>query len=139
MQNGDLSASAVARMVAVLEGVLIDVDEVHAKGRFGKDKVTTDWHWLDLPLKNLVSIKRRFPEAAVDIVTFLGDEAAERANGFLNRYGLDDFNEVYAADFKDWCWALPFRPDIVTVYDSDPDRLDHYGQRGYAVVKGSTF
>lgn len=140
MERGDLSAWAVPRMVAVLEGVLIDVDTLTTKGRFGREKVTgTHWSWLDLPLKNLVSIKRRFPDTAVDVVTFLGDEAAERASKFFDKYGINDFNEVYAADFTEWCWALKFRPEIVQVYDSDRERLQRYGQAGYAVVKGGAW
>lgn len=140
MERGDLSAGAVPRLVAVLEGVLVDVDEVTEKGRFGRTKtVGINWSWLDVPLKSMVQMKRRFPDTAVDIVTFLGDGSAERATEFLNRYGLDDFNEVYDAKFDEWCWSLQFRPEIVQVYDSDLERLYHYGQRGYAVVKGRAF
>lgn len=140
MERGDLSSWAVPRLVAVLEGVLVDVSDVTSKGRFSREKVTgTNWSWLDLPLKNLVSIKRRFPDTAVDVVTFLGNDAADRASDFFGKYGIDDFNEVYAADFKEWCWALSFRPEIVQVYDSDLERLNQYGQRGYALVKGSAW
>lgn len=140
MEKGDLSAHATPRMVAVLEGVLVDVETTKEKGRFGREKVTgVNWSWLDLPLKNLVSIKRRFPDVAVDVVTFMGEDSAERAAAFFSKYGIDDFNDVYAADFKEWCWALSFRPEIVQVYDSDMERLYHYGQRGYAVVKGGAF
>ena len=104
MERGDLSSWAVPRLVAVLEGVLVDVSDVTSKGRFSREKVTgTNWSWLDLPLKNLVSIKRRFPDTAVDVVTFLGNDAADRASDFFSKYGIDDFNEVYAADFKEWC------------------------------------
>lgn len=75
----------------------------------------------------------------MDVVTFMGEDSAERASTFFGKYGIDDFNDVYSADFKEWCWALSFRPEIVQVYDSDPERLHHYGQRGYAVVKGGAF
>ena len=137
MEKGDLSSWAVPRMVAVLEGVLADVEWQTEKGRFSREKrIGLQVGWLDLPLKNLVSIKRRHPDAAVDVVTFMGDEVAEFAAEFFNRYGIDDFNEVYAAEFKEWCWALSFRPEIVQVFDSDMERLHQYGQRGYAVQKG---
>lgn len=140
MEKGDLSGWAVPRMVAVLEGVLVDVDVVTSKGRFGREKVSgVNWSWLDLPLKNLVSIKRRFPDTAVDVVTFMGDDAAERAAQFFDRYGINDFNDVYSAEFDEWCWALSFRPEIVQVYDSDLDRLQRYGQVGYSVVKGGAW
>ena len=140
MENGDLSGWAVPRLVAVLEGVLVDVDVATSKGRFGREKVTgVNWTWLDIPLKSLVQMKRRFPDVAVDIVTFLGQESADRAGDFLGRYGIDDFNDVYSAGFDEWCWALSFRPEIVQVYDSDMERLNNYGQRGIAVVKGSPF
>ena len=39
MERGDLSAWSVPRMVAVLEGVLIDVDMLTSKGMFGREKV----------------------------------------------------------------------------------------------------
>ena len=140
VERGDLSSWAIPRLVAVIEGVLVDVEEVTEKGRFGRTKVTgTNWTWLDVPLKALVQMKRRFPDTAIDLVTFLGDDSAERAASFLNKYGLDDFNEVYAAQFDEWCWSLQFRPEIVQVYDSDMERLQRFGQRGYAVVKVAAF
>lgn len=123
-------------MVVILEGVLVDVDEVVTKGRFGRTKVSGfNWSWLDIPLKNMVSIKRRFPETSMDVVTFMSEEAADNAANFFGRYGIG-VNDVYYAKFEEWCWALSFRPEIVVVYDSDPERLHHYGQRGYSVVKG---
>lgn len=123
-------------MVVVLEGVLVDIDEVIGKGRFGRTKVQGyNWSWLEVPLKNMVSVKRRFPDTSVDVVTFLSEEAADNAANFFSRYDIA-VNDVYYADFKEWCWALSLKPEIVVVYDSDTERLHHYGQRGYAVVKG---
>ena len=52
VERGDLSSWAIPRLVAVIEGVLVDVEEVTEKGRFGRTKVTgTNWTWLDVPLK----------------------------------------------------------------------------------------
>jgi hypothetical protein len=139
MERGDLSAWAVQRMVIVLEGVLVDFDEQVAKGRFGRTKtVARNMVWLDLPLKQAANIKRRYPDIALDIVTFLGEDVAELAAGFFDRNGID-FNEVYAADFDEWCWALSFKPEITTIYDSEMERLMRYGQKGVAVTKGRPF
>jgi hypothetical protein len=138
MEHGDLSSWSVPRIVVVLEGVLVDVDDVVTKGRFGRTKVSgRNWSWLDLPLRNMVSMKRRF-EIAVDVVTFMGEEACDNAAQFFGRHGID-VNEVYASDFEEFCWGLNLRPDIEQVYDSDDERLQRYGQRGYSVVKGSVW
>jgi hypothetical protein len=139
MEKGDLSSWAVPRLIVILEGVLVDVVDLTGKGRFGRTKVTgTHWAWLDLPLKMMVSTKRRYEDVAIDVVTFLNQEAADAAADFLARYGIE-MNEVYYTPFEEWCWALQFRPEIVTIYDSDQERLQHYGQKGFAVVKGGTW
>ena len=35
-----------------------------------------------------------------------------------------------------FCTSLAWRQDIQTIYESSPQRIQRYGQRGYAVVGG---
>lgn len=140
MENGDLGITAVPRMVIILEGVLASVEittTVVGKLR-RKESKTVAINWMETPLKRVADIKRRFPDTAVDVVTFLGEEVAHQADLFFNAIGLH-VNTVQTVNFRDWCWALRFQPDIVTIYDSDPERLHLYGQRGVSVMMGSDF
>lgn len=134
MERGDLSASAPPRITVVLEGVLADIT-VTETGRW-KKRVDTTVEWRELPLKSIQQLKSRFPEVSIDVVTFLGQDVLERAADFFGRAGIM-VNSIYTEDFDQWTWSLRFRHDIVTIYDSDMDRLMKYGQKGVSVVKGS--
>lgn len=135
MQHGDLSEWAVPRMVLVLEGVLVDLDESSRRVRLHREK-RVNYHWLDIPLKRLVYNKRTFDDMAIDVVTFVSEDVATDAAEFFNRIGVD-VNACEYQPFEEWTFMLRYRPEIVAVYDSDQERLYRYGQRGIAVTKGS--
>jgi hypothetical protein len=135
MEKGDLSEWAIPRMVVVLEGVLVDLAEESKRVKLHRE-VSRSYHWLDIPLKRLVYMKRTFEDTAIDVVTFLSEEVANTAAEFFNRIGID-INVCEYQPFDEWTFMLRYRPEIMAVYDSDKERLQRYGQKGVAVTKGS--
>lgn len=135
MEHGNLSEWAVPRLVVVLEGVLVDLEETSKRVRLHKERKVS-YHWLDVPLKRLVYMKRTFEDTAIDVVTFISEEVASDAAEFFNRVSIDVNNCEYQP-FDEWTFMLRYRPEVAAVYDSDMERLGHYGQKGVAVTKGS--
>lgn len=140
MQNGDLSEYDQPTVVFVLEGVLCDVTEVEeTTGRIRKHRsVSYDLDWYELPLKRIVVLKNAYPDVSIEVVTFTSEAVAERAANHLERIRIP-VNGVSYESFKDWTFSLRFRPEIQTIYDSDLERIHFFGQRGYAVSKGTDF
>jgi len=136
MEHGDLSTYALPRMVVVLEGVLVDIEET-TTGRIRKE-TTRSYHWLETPLKRLVYLRRTYPDTSIDIVTFISSEVATHAADFLDRHDIPITSSEYHT-FSEWAWSLRLHPEIVAIYDSDPERLHKYGQLGVAVVRGGDF
>jgi hypothetical protein len=141
MQNGDLSEHRPERLIVVLEGVLaLVVSEKALVGRWRKHEETTGYHvmWHEVPLLRLVSIARRHSQYRVEIVTFFDQRLADQAAEYLTMMEIP-YAEISAVDYDQFCFGLRFQPEVRAVYDSDPDRLDGYGQAGHAVVRGNDF
>lgn len=137
MENGDLSDYAVPRLTVVLEGVLAEVD-VTTSGKRWRKETQTHIGWFETPLKGLVDMRRKFPDTAIDVVTFTSKEIAEAAAQFFLRHNIAA-NSVYYEDYDEFCLMLRFRIDAVSIYDSDEQRLQGFGQKGISVVKGWAF
>lgn len=137
MEHGDLSESATPRLTVVLEGVLCNV-EITETGKRWRKQTQTHLDWLETPLKGLVDMRRRFPETAIDVVTFISEDIAEAAAQFFLRHDIAA-NRVYYEKLDDFTLFLRFRIDVVSIYDSNPDRLAIFGQKGMSVVKGWAF
>lgn len=137
MEGGDLSEYAMPRITVVLEGVLCDVD-ITTSGKRWHKQTQTHLDWLETPLKGLVDMRRKFPETAIDVVTFISEAVCEHAAQFFNRNGIT-VNRVYYEDIAEFAMMLRFRIDVVSIYDSAPERLDVFGQKGISVVKGWAF
>jgi hypothetical protein len=139
MERGDLAVSVRPRTVVVLEGVLATVVPQVEHRRFRGDLVTGySFHWHETPLKRCVQNKRAFPHYALDIITFEPEEACDLAAAFLLSIDFP-YDSIEARVFSQWTSALPYQPDITVIYDSDPERLNRYGQLGRAVVVGEDF
>lgn len=139
MQHGDLAVSSRPSYVVVLEGVLAEVTPITRPRRLRGDQIVGyNLHWLDIPLRRMATLKRRFPEFSVDIITFLNEDVAEDAAAFLTGARIPFDSMASTSRFDTWVSLLPFRVDegLQAVYDSDPERLERYGQLGRAVVKG---
>jgi hypothetical protein len=141
MQYGDLAEFRTEALVIVLEGVLaLVVDEHQVVGRFRKRDEVTGYSiiWHEIPLKRLVMISNLYPNYAIEVVTFRSDRVAELAATFLDNNRIS-ISEVRYQGFEEFCTGLRFRPEVRAVYDSEPERLDRYGQHGVAVVRGEDF
>jgi hypothetical protein len=136
MQDGDLELWTRPRYVVVIEGVLCRADPVTRPRRLRRAEVTGyNIQWYDVPIKRLLYMKDRWPNTAQDLITFISQEFCDQAATFLDDAGLQH-DEISYRSFVSFVTTLKFKPDIQSVYDSDPARLDQYGQLGHAVVPG---
>ena len=142
MQQGDLAEFHQERLIVVLEGVLaLVVEEVMTAGRWRwKHDYTTGYHiiWHEVPLKRLVVMNERYPNYTVEIITFRSQKLADMAAEFLDDAHIP-FSSIGYTPYDDFVAVLRYQRDIRTIYDSDPERLDGYGQLGLAVVRGEDF
>jgi hypothetical protein len=139
MQHGDLAVYVRPRAVIVVEGVLCQVQPIKVKPRFRREQ-DRGYHisWNEIPLKRCVYLKDQWPETALDFITFVSEEFLETAVDFLNETRIA-FDLCHYQPFDRFTAALRFQNDVMRVYDSDPARLDQYGQKGMAVVRGNDF
>jgi len=136
MQDGDLELWTRPRYIVVIEGVLCRVEPVTRSRRLRRDEVTGyNVQWYDVPLKRLRYMKDRWGGTAQELVTFISPEFCDQAAEFLDDMG-SQHDEIRYRKFSDFVSTLKYQPDIQSVYDSDPARLDRYGQLGHAVVPG---
>ena len=139
MQDGDLAVTVRPRNVVVLEGVLATVIPVVQHRRLREDVVTGyHFHWHEVPMKRCWYNKTKYPDYALDIVTFVSEEATEDAAQFLMSINFPHDTIEYH-DFRHWTSYLSYQSDVQVVYDSDQERLDHYGQLGRSVIQGGDF
>lgn len=139
MQDGDLASYNRPRTVIVIEGVLAQVTPITEKRRFRADR-ERGYHinWYDVPLKRCAYMKQHWPETAQDFVTFISEQFLDTALAFLSETHIP-FDMAAFIPFNSFTQTLRYQDDVIRVFDSDPDRLDRYGQKGVAVVPGNDF
>jgi hypothetical protein len=71
----------------------------------------------------------------VEVVTFLSQEAADRAADWFAKFSVDVAETVYAP-FSMFCESLKWRRDVGRVIDTNRERLIQYGQLGWPVLPG---
>lgn len=138
MERGDLATSTRPSYAIVLEGVLAEVTPIIRTRRLRSEQVTGyNIHWLDLPLRRLATLKRRFPQIQIDVVTFISQDLVDDAAVFLETARVP-YDSLSYWSFNAWLAIIAFQAEdgLQAVYDSDTDRLDQYGQLGRAVIKG---
>jgi hypothetical protein len=138
MQNGDLALSVRPRWIVVLEGVLAEVMSESRRKPWGRNHTTYHIMWHEVPLKRMVSLKYRYPENALEIVSFLNQEVVDQAARYLTTIQVP-YDTLSYYSIGDFCDMLRFNPDVRAVYDSDPENLHRFGQVGVSVVRGSDF
>jgi hypothetical protein len=139
VERGDLAVNVRPRAVVVIEGVLAQVFPITEKKLMRRERARGyNINWNEIPLKRCIYLKDWWPDTAIDFVTFISEDFLEVAATFLDETRIP-FDAIYYRDFGQFCQSLRYQPDIQTVYDSDQDRLDHYGQRGIAVIRGEDF
>lgn len=139
MQHGDLATHTRHRLVVVLEGVLATITPIVEHHRWRSD-VTTGWDitWHETPLKRMANTSRRYPEIAVEVVTFLNQDVADLAAQFFLDANIP-YDVIEYQQFSHYVSSLPYQTGITQIIDSAPDRLDRYGQLGRAVLSGGDF
>lgn len=139
MEKGDLALWTRPRYVVVIEGVLCHVDPVLSDSRWRRHKVVGhNVQWYDVPIKRLLYMKDRWPNTAQDLVTFIDGPFLEQAVSFLDDVGLQ-YDSATHEKLDQFSQLLRYKQDVQAVYDSDPTRLDGYGQMGRAVLPGEDF
>jgi hypothetical protein len=139
MQHGDLATHTRHRLVVVLEGVIATVTPIVEEHRWRADKhLGWNYTWHEAPLKRMANIYRRYPEIAVEVITFLSQDVADLAADFFTDTGIP-FDEVSYQPFSHYVSKLRYQTGIAQIIDSAPDRLDRYGQLGRAVLPGGDF
>jgi hypothetical protein len=139
MQHGDLATYTRHRLVMVLEGVFATISPRIETHRWRSDKVTGwDIEWHEIPLKRLAYFSRTYPDMALEIITFLGQDVADLAAEFLLASNIP-YHEISYQEFRDFVSTLPYQIGISQIIDSSPERLDRYGQLGRAMMTGGDF
>ncbi len=138
MEGGDLATWGTSRSIVVLEGLLA-VPTYREKRRGLRTPVEVlddpdNWHWSETALKCLQDKIYRL-SMFIDVVTFQGQAIAEAAAEWFQRYDIG-VAVVESYNFDTFCTSLAWRQDIQTIYEASPQRIQRYGQRGYAVVGG---
>ena len=139
MERGDLELWERQRIVVVIEGVLCAVSTVEERRRLRKPKATGyNVLWYDLALKRLKVLKQAWPDTGHDYVTFISDGFVDAVAPFLEAARMP-YDTLAYQPFEQFVSVLRFQPEIQAVYDTDPGRLDRYGQKGVAVLRGQDF
>lgn len=140
MEHGDLAVSVRPSYVFVLEGVLATVTPIISETRWRRRPQVTGYNigYHDLALRRIWTMKQRYPDVGIDIITFLNETVAEDAAQYLNDLRIP-YDSIGSASLDRWVRALPYREGTLAVYDSDPNRLDRYGQLGRSVIRGEDF
>lgn len=139
MRQGDLELWNVPRWIVVLEGVLCSVTPIEKKKRLRGSRISgyhINWH--DVPLKRLVYLKEHWPDTAMEIVTFISQDFLDQALDFLEQAQIP-YDKASYMGFAQFCSLMRFQADLQKVYDSEPARLQRYGQYGVAVQRGFDF
>jgi hypothetical protein len=95
-------------------------------------------NWHEVPLKRCIDMKNRYPDNAMELVTFISEEFLEDAANFLNEARVP-FDSMSYVPLERFLQTLRFQSDLLAIYDSDPGRLDRYGQKGHQVQRGHDF
>ena len=138
MQNGDLEAHVRDRILVVIEGVLcLPIQEQTRK--WGRQR-TVAYHinWYEVPLKRLIVVNERNPDLDVELISFMSQDFVDRAAEYLDMAEVP-YSSIKYWDFNAFAGVLKFQRRLRAIYDSDPERLQRYGQVGIQVQPGSDF
>lgn len=135
MERGDLGTWEASSIVVVLEGVLC---HPLSEGRLRRHLVPADqWEW---SMTGLQCVQRYAQQSTpVDLVTFAGQDVADLAADWLDRYDVER-SSTEAVDMDPFVHSLSWRHSrISAIVDSDPNRLALFGWRGYRTIFGGAF
>ena len=134
MQRGDLSNKVLPSLVIVFEGAIgtlregnvADFDEA-----LGKDRIRMAMTYFDLDpnyLRIMLDLvwRRGFN---IHLVTWMGEDAAEYITELMDEENIP-VAEVIRSSPDKMARELIYRPDIIRLYDPDPDHAFKYGGKG---------
>lgn len=131
MEGNDLGVTENNQIIVVLEGVLCVPVPRKRLLRADQWEPATTWSWNMLGLKQAYRWTTKGID--VEVITFLGEEVADDASDFLNNADVS-VGGVVPYDYNVFCSTLVLKTfKVLGVYDSDPDRIQYYGQRGILV------
>ena len=134
MLKGDLSNKMLPRLVVVFEGAVGVVPDDRRKSYF---KLCQKKRWQqaincyelnDLMLSKLLDLRWR-QDVNVNLVTWLGDEAAVAIQDRMDEEGIP-VGGCFASTPSRLSRELAYAPDIIAVYDPDPDHIFTFGSKG---------
>jgi hypothetical protein len=134
MRHGDLSNKMLPRIVVVFEGKLGIVPEDKRKSysrlcQKNRWREAMKCYELDeLVLAKLLDLRWRL-DMNVSIVTWLGEQAAAAIADLMDEQGIPIGN-CFSSTPSKLSRELAYAPDIVAVYDPDPDHVFTYGSKG---------
>lgn len=130
MEKGDLGTWVQNRVIVVIEAVLCTPK--YERKLLRKHLTDPDqWNWSLVAIKSIVDRMNRL-NSPVDLITYLGDDFRDTAADWLERYDVP-VSSIASVDFGAFTESLKWRPEVMYVFDDDPDRIAHYGQKGYLV------
>ena len=135
MKNGDLSSQPVARIVVVFEngiGCLMDKDRPQWRklSRRGKwDAVAALFELNHMMMRQIAWLSHK-RSMSIDVVTYCGPQAfADALSRLFDREHLP-VRIVFASTPARMARRTSFEPDIVGVYDANPEHALVYGSKG---------
>ncbi len=138
MLKGDLSNKMLPRLVVVFEGAVgvIPDDKRKAYIKFCQKKRWRDavkcYELNDLMLSKLLDLRWR-QDVNVNLVTWLHEDAAMAIEERMDDEGIPVGGCFYSTPSK-LTRELAYAPDIVAVYDPDPDHIFTFGSKGVVLT-----
>lgn len=139
MRHGDLSNKPSPRLVIVFEGAVatIPVERTELAHKMEKKG---DWEGLitrcyelnDLMLRKILDLTWR-ENFNVQIVTWMGEKAAIAIKQLLDEENIP-VQGIFHSTPSRLSRDLAYNPDIMAVYDPDPDHRFTYGSKGVFLV-----
>lgn len=138
MKHGDLSNQPSPRIVVVFEGAIGILPKENEKKYH---KAVNKKHWTEavgyyelqeLMLRKILDLTWR-QNFNVQIVTWMGEEAANAIKQVLDEENIP-VRGVFSSTPSRLSRDLAYNPDIMAVYDPDPDHRFTYGSKGVVLL-----
>jgi hypothetical protein len=140
MQGGDLGTWDQPRILLVLEDCLARPKFNQERKLVRRENVLADpdeWEWAITTVKAIM--RYAYNSVPVEVITFIGQDVADLAAQWLNRYDVEVASVEYY-NFGRFCRSLSWRRNgIQEVIDTNPERLLRYGQLGRAILWDTEF
>lgn len=134
MEHGNLSSVVAPRIVIVFEGAIGWLHDSKNK-KYQKllkkkqwDQAIKFWQLNDSMLDKIWNLYYH-KSVNIEVCTWLGKEMAEAIRNLLDENNIP-VRDVWASEPARLSRELAYMPDVVTVYDPDPDHVFTFGSKG---------